>query len=86
MMGGIQTLPQHQVSVCAKDPLDQLLSERIPPFIVHPPSIDQQCSQVDAEHMTPESLYANRASSLKTLHVVIKAMLYTPCYQLRLRK
>ena len=29
------------------------------------PSIDQQCSQADAEHMTPEALYANQASSLK---------------------
>ena len=37
MKDGIQTFSQHQVCVSAKEPLNQLLTESIPPFRVNPP-------------------------------------------------
>ncbi len=64
MKGVIQTLPSTRF-VCVRTSFSTnfwwslfLLFEWI-----HP-SIDQQCSHADAEHMTPETLYANQASSL----------------------
>jgi hypothetical protein len=37
MKNYIQTLPQYQVCVCVKEPLNRLLTESIPPFRVNPP-------------------------------------------------